>query len=67
MSHWAGKELGLSEILGIVDRSNAASCRVLEKAGYVLIGEKGKMVLGRFRRYGVYRFFLPPAATGKTG
>jgi ribosomal-protein-alanine N-acetyltransferase len=67
MSHWAVGELGLPEILGIVERENVASCRVLEKVGYVLTGERGKMVLGRFRRYGVYRFFLPSAATGKTG
>jgi ribosomal-protein-alanine N-acetyltransferase len=36
---WALSDLGLAEVLGIVEPENAMSCRVLEKAGFVRIGE----------------------------
>ena len=36
---WALAELGLPEVLGVVDADNLPSCRVLEKAGFVHSGE----------------------------
>ena len=36
MSGWGLEELSLPEVLGIVATQNASSCRVLEKAGFVL-------------------------------
>jgi RimJ/RimL family protein N-acetyltransferase len=35
---WALDELALPEVLGIVAEGNVASCRVLEKAGFVTVG-----------------------------
>lgn len=51
ISRWALAELSLPEVLGIVDADNAASCRVLEKAGFVRVGEE---LRGATRRF-VYR------------
>ncbi|MDQ7798769.1 MAG: GNAT family N-acetyltransferase [Candidatus Edwardsbacteria bacterium] len=59
MSGWAVGELGLPEILGIVAGGNAKSCRVLEKAGYSLVEEKEKIMLGNCRLCKVYRYSLP--------
>jgi ribosomal-protein-alanine N-acetyltransferase len=42
MSRWALDELSLSEVLGIVASENVPSCRVLEKAGFVLDREEVK-------------------------
>ncbi len=42
VSGWALAELGLPEVLGIVAADNAPSCRVLEKAGFLRIGEEIK-------------------------
>ena len=39
MSGWGLVELGLPEVLGIVGVDNAPSRRVLEKAGFVRVGE----------------------------
>ena len=39
MSRWGLEQLGLPEVLGIVAVDNAPSRRVLEKAGFVRIGE----------------------------
>ncbi len=39
-SGWALTELALPEVLGVVAADNAASCRVLEKAGFVRSGEE---------------------------
>lgn len=41
-SEWALAAIGLNEILGIVAADNVASCRVLEKAGFVRTGEEVK-------------------------
>jgi ribosomal-protein-alanine N-acetyltransferase len=38
IAEWALDELALPEVLGIVGKGNIASCRVLEKAGFVMIG-----------------------------
>ena len=38
MTRW-GLSLGLPEVLGIVGAENHGSCRVLEKAGFVRVGE----------------------------
>lgn len=35
MASWATSSLGLPEVLGVVNAENVASCRVLEKAGFV--------------------------------
>lgn len=42
MSKWGLGALDLPEVLGIVGVDNAPSCRVLEKAGFVRIGEEIK-------------------------
>ncbi len=39
---WAASELLLPEVLGIVEAGNVHSCRVLEKAGFVRVGEDVK-------------------------
>lgn len=39
MTQWGLSELRLPEVLGIVGAENTGSCRVLEKAGYVRVGE----------------------------
>jgi [ribosomal protein S5]-alanine N-acetyltransferase len=39
MSGWALTDLSLPEVLGIVATDNQPSCRVLEKAGFVRVGE----------------------------
>jgi RimJ/RimL family protein N-acetyltransferase len=44
MSGWALAELALPEVLGVVAADNVHSCRVLEKAGFVLDGEEVKTV-----------------------
>jgi ribosomal-protein-alanine N-acetyltransferase len=41
MSGWGLSTLGLPEVLGIVAADNVSSCRVLEKAGFVLGGDEG--------------------------
>lgn len=51
-AQWAVTELGLPDVLGIVEAENAASCRVLEKAGFVRVGEE----VTRGRALLVYRF-----------
>lgn len=51
VAHWALAELSLPEVLGIVDADNASSCRVLEKAGFVRVGEELRGATLRF----VYR------------
>ena len=42
---WALAELGLPEVLGIVDAANASSRRVLEKSGFARIGEDGTRII----------------------
>jgi [ribosomal protein S5]-alanine N-acetyltransferase len=39
MTDWGFQTLALPAVDGIVARDNIASCRVLEKAGFVLVGE----------------------------
>lgn len=56
MSLWGLKHFGLQEILGIVSHDNIASCRVLEKAGYVLIDEKQGQMHGREGLIRTYRY-----------
>ncbi len=55
MSAWAMAALLLPEILGVVAADNVASCRVLEKAGFVLDGEETKRVDGRACTVRLYR------------
>lgn len=59
MSLWAIRSLKIVEVLGIVDRENAASCRVLEKSGYVICGEKHKEMFGCLRWCRIYRYAGP--------
>ena len=49
MSSFALAELGLPEVLGIVAAANVASCRVLEKAGFVRTAddERGRRIYRR--------------------
>jgi ribosomal-protein-alanine N-acetyltransferase len=56
MSLWGLKHFGLPEILGNVSYDNIASCRVLEKAGYVLIEEKYGQLHDRKGLVRTYRY-----------
>ncbi|HEU0032255.1 MAG TPA: GNAT family N-acetyltransferase [Kofleriaceae bacterium] len=58
VARWGVTALGLSEVLGIVESDNRASCRVLDKAGFVP-GADEPPANGRGRRI-VYRY---PAAS----
>jgi ribosomal-protein-alanine N-acetyltransferase len=49
MAEWALMELALPEILGIVREGNIASCRVLEKAGFVRSDDDGALLVYRRR------------------
>jgi ribosomal-protein-alanine N-acetyltransferase len=55
MADWGFQTLALSEIYGIVVRDNAASCRVLEKAGFVLVDEATRPMHGVTRLVRTYR------------
>lgn len=44
---WALADLGLPEILGVVAADNAASRRVLEKAGFALVADEGARLVYR--------------------
>ena len=59
MSLWAIRVLKLFEVFGIVDRENAASCRVLEKSGYAICGEKHEEIFGHRRWCRIYRYARP--------
>lgn len=54
-SEWALGELALPEVLGIVEAANVASCRVLEKAGFVRLRDEVKHVEARTIPIVVYR------------
>jgi RimJ/RimL family protein N-acetyltransferase len=54
-SAWALGDLALSEVLGIVEADNIASCRVLEKAGFVRVRDEVKHAAGRTIPIVVYR------------
>jgi RimJ/RimL family protein N-acetyltransferase len=43
MSEWALRRFELPEILGVVSPDNAASCRVLERAGFTLMDESPRV------------------------
>jgi ribosomal-protein-alanine N-acetyltransferase len=58
MSRWALTELSLPEVLGIVEVDNVESCRVLEKSGFVQIGDEVKNVDGRSLTRRIYRYGL---------
>jgi ribosomal-protein-alanine N-acetyltransferase len=54
MSEWALERFALPRVLGIVATDNVASCRVLERADFVLAAESMKTLNGRsglVRRY----------------
>jgi ribosomal-protein-alanine N-acetyltransferase len=55
MSDWAVSKLSLPHVLGIVAGDNKASCRVLEKAGYVFVEEKEKNAFGRYGLCRIYK------------
>ena len=55
VADWALASLSLPEVLGVVAAENAASCRVLAKAGFVLATEEIKHVEGRPRTIRIYR------------
>jgi RimJ/RimL family protein N-acetyltransferase len=46
-AEWGVQRFGLARILGIVAPANAASCRVLERAGFGLVGEAMGRLHGR--------------------
>ena len=48
MSGWALTTLALPEVLGVVAADNLSSCRVLEKAGFVLASDEGQRRVYRF-------------------
>ncbi len=43
---WCKRERGLSRLLGYAKADNAASCRVLEKAGFTLESERERQLFG---------------------
>ena len=55
MAEWGPRYFGLSHILGIVHHDNTVSCRVLERAGFVLADEKAGQLHGRDGRVRTYR------------
>lgn len=55
MTHWALNELGLPSVLGVVDRDNRASWKVLEKVSFQFIDEKVKEAFGREGMCRTYR------------
>jgi ribosomal-protein-alanine N-acetyltransferase len=55
MTDWGFQTLALSAIDGIVARDNAASCRVLEKAGFVLVAESARPMHGVTQLVRTYR------------
>jgi len=55
MATWGLATLGLPSVDGIVAADNAGSCRVLEKAGFVLHGEATRPLHGVTRRVRTYR------------
>jgi ribosomal-protein-alanine N-acetyltransferase len=55
ISTWALDELGLPEVLGIVDAENRSSRRVLEKAGFARSAEEVKQIDGRATTLLVHR------------
>jgi ribosomal-protein-alanine N-acetyltransferase len=55
MASWALGVLSLPEVLGIVEAENVHSCRVLEKAGFVLDGEEVRRTDARIRTLRIYR------------
>lgn len=54
-SKWAINKLEIPFVLGIVASDNRASCRVLEKSGYIFVEEKGKSAFGRHCLCKIYR------------
>lgn len=55
MTDWGLERFGLPEILGVVSLENAASCRVLEKSGFVLASESEGSLHGRAGVVRTYR------------
>ena len=55
VARWALEELSLPEVLGIVAAKNGPSCRVLEKAGFVLGREEIKNLDGCVSTIRIYR------------
>lgn len=47
LSDWAVKGLEIPKVLGIVDRDNGGSCKVLERSGFELVEEDEKEAFGR--------------------
>lgn len=56
MVTWGGQAFALPSILGLVASENAASCRVLEKAGFALETEGERKMHGAFRMVRTYRW-----------
>lgn len=54
-SEWAEERFALPRILGIAAADNAASCRVLEKAGYRLVEESVRTLHGHLRSVRTYQ------------
>jgi len=61
MSEWGLRQFGLPRILGVVATDNAASCRVLQNAGFVLLTELPGCLHGRAGLVRTYQK-LPQAA-----
>jgi ribosomal-protein-alanine N-acetyltransferase len=55
MAEWGIRTFGLSGVDGIVARDNAGSCKVLEKAGFVLRQEETRPLHGVTRPVRTYR------------
>ena len=55
MTEWGLARFGLAGVLGIVAADNVASCRVLEKAGYVCTDEASRSLHGVVRLVRTYR------------
>ena len=56
MSHWAIPRFSLPCLIAIVARDNVASCRVLERCGYVQSDESTRSLHGRAQLVRTYRW-----------
>jgi RimJ/RimL family protein N-acetyltransferase len=56
MTEWGLRTFALDTVVGIVATANVASCRVLEKAGFALVGEATRPMHGVTQPVRTYRW-----------
>jgi len=59
LSDWGLRTFGLPAVDGVVASDNVASCKVLEKAGFALVGEADRSMHGVVRPVKTYRKTAP--------